>query len=233
MPANQHLLDAEMLEIRKAYLDPRYALFQAFLRPQTFREVVEKIFAKSFPGATDLSALSLIGTMCMLTQPSRVLDFGTFCGFSTLVLADLLSTNDRSGHIVTVEPDGTAQTSAMESIERVGLQDAVTFVTGFSTDPHIASILRQLGPFDMMYIDSSHSYEATRQELDMYLGHSPIVRSGGLVFLHDVTLDMGANRGVGAAVDDWLSDQTDFRYLPLTVDGTWPNLCGLGILLVP
>ncbi len=84
-----------------------------------------------------------------------------------------------------------------------------------------------------MYIDSSHSYEATYQELDMYLSHAPIVRSGGLVLLHDITLDMGEDRGVGAAVDDWLAEHTDFHYLPLTKKGIWPNACGLGIMLVP
>lgn len=223
----------ELMEIRKAFLDPRLALYQKFLSPGTSRESIESIFAVSFPGATDMSTLSLIGTFCMITQPTRVLEIGTFCGFSTLIFADLLASNRRPGQIVTVEPNDAARASAAESIESAGLKDRVTFVGGYSTDPRVFSEIEQLGPFDLMYIDSSHSYEATRLELEMYLGCSPVVRSGGMVFLHDITLDMGEDRGVGAAVDDWLLEHPEFRYLPLTADGVWPNQCGLGILMVP
>ena len=88
-------------------------------------------------------------------------------------------------------------------------------------------------PYDIIYIDSSHQYEQTLQELETYLIERPMIRSGGMVFLHDITLPMDGDRGVGTAVDDWIARHPQYRYLPLTTGGLWPNPCGLGIILAP
>ena len=85
----------------------------------------------------------------------------------------------------------------------------------------------------MLYIDTSHLYEATLGELQTYLIDRPMVRPGGMVFLHDISFPMPDDRGVGAAVDDWVKRHPDYRYLPLTMEGLWPNPCGLGIILTP
>jgi hypothetical protein len=85
----------------------------------------------------------------------------------------------------------------------------------------------------MLYIDTSHHYDATIAELETCLVRRPLVRPGALIFLHDITFPMGKDRGVGPAVTDWLARHPEFHYLPLSTTGVWPNPCGLGILLAP
>ena len=84
-----------------------------------------------------------------------------------------------------------------------------------------------------IYIDTSHNYEPTMGELQTYLIDRPMIRAGGMVFLHDISLPVPNDRGVGAAVTDWVARHPDYRYMPLTTDGLWPNPCGLGMILIP
>lgn len=55
-----------------------------------------------------------------------------------------------------------------------------TFVQGDDTDPAVSAQLP--AQCDVLFIDTSHLYEHTLQELEMY---APRVRPGGLVFCHD------------------------------------------------
>jgi hypothetical protein len=57
-----------------------------------------------------------------------------------------------------------------------------TFILGDSADQ--AVIDRTPGEVDVLFIDSSHTYAQTRQELEKYV---PRVRPGGMVLLHDTT----------------------------------------------
>ena len=233
MSENQHLLDDSAFGVRLKYLEDRTCLFRPFLRPDTLAVLNRAIFSASFAGTTDPSALSLLATFVAICQPAAVLELGTYHGFSTLVFADLLSQNVRPGRMVTVEPDATARDDARRQVEEAGLSSLVTFVPGMSTDEEVLNGLERDAPFDLIYVDTSHQYEPTLVELDAYLVRRKIARPGALVFLHDITLPMGDDRGVGAAVEEWLKRNPTFRYLPLRTDGIWPNPCGLGLLLVP
>ena len=228
-----HLLDENVFAIRLKYLEERLCLYRPFLRPATVGVMNRAIFGRDFAGSTDVSALSLLSTFVAICQPSRVLELGTYHGFSTLILADLLASNERPGRIVTVDPNAAAQAAARERVAEAGLAGVVRFVCGCSDDEQVLEAVGADAPFDMLYIDTSHQYEATLAELEMYLVRRPLVRPGALIFLHDITFPMGGDAGVGPAVEHWLARHPDFRYLPLTSAGIWPNPCGLGILLKP
>ena len=225
--------DDAAFQIRLAYLDDRTCLYRPFIRPATARVLNRAVFGGEFSGSTDPSALSLLSMFVAICQPERVLELGTYHGFSTLVFAELLSSNARRGRIITVEPDEAAQEDARRQVQEAGLASVVRFVRGFSTDEQVVEAALREAPYDIIYIDTSHHYEPTLAELDVYLIRRRMVRPGGLIFLHDITYPMGNDRGVGAAVEDWLKRHPEFRYLPLTRAGVWPNPCGLGILLAP
>jgi predicted O-methyltransferase YrrM len=228
-----HLLDENVFAIRLKYLEERVCLYRPFLRPTTVSVMNRAIFSGDFAGCTDPSALSLLSAFVAICQPSRVLELGTYHGFSTLILADLLASNERPGRIVTVEPNAAAQAAARERVVEAGLHESVRFVSGRSTDEHVLQVVGAEAPFDMLYIDTSHHYDATIAELETCLVRRPLVRPGALIFLHDITFPMGKDRGVGPAVTDWLARHPEFHYLPLSTTGVWPNPCGLGILLAP
>jgi predicted O-methyltransferase YrrM len=228
-----HLLDGSLFPSRLTFLDDRQNFYRRFLKPDTATALNKAIFAPSFAGATDPTALSFLAMLCMNTQPNRVLELGTYYGFTTLVLADLLSTNSRPGRIVTVDIAAKPQENAISSIQEAGLTHVVDFIHGSSTDPETVEAVEQHSPYDLVYIDSSHQYQSTLDELNLYLATRRVIRPSGLVVLHDITLNLGEDQGVGAAVEDWIRLHPDFRYLPLTCAGIWPNAAGLGIILAP
>jgi len=57
------------------------------------------------------------------------------------------------------------------------------FIPGDSTDPDTISRVREFAPYDFLWIDGGHTYEIAKSDWDNY---SPMVRSGGLVGIHDV-----------------------------------------------
>jgi predicted O-methyltransferase YrrM len=233
MSPRQFLIQDGLFDMRLKFLEDRLCLYRPFLRPRTVEVMNSAIFGESFAGATDMSALSALAMFCAICQPAKVLELGTYHGFSTLILADILSTNTRPGRIVTVEPLPAPQEFARRGIEAAGLSPAVHFVSGYSLDRSVLDEVQAQGPYDMLYIDTSHYYEPTLQELETYLIKRAMVRPCGMVFLHDIAYPMGDDRGVGAAVDEWIARHPTFRYLPLSPDGIWPNICGLGMILTP
>ena len=55
------------------------------------------------------------------------------------------------------------------------------------------------GYFDLIYIDSTHRYEETRDEIIAWL---PLVRKGGLIGGHDYGAKRPEHKGVSKAVDE-------------------------------
>lgn len=56
-------------------------------------------------------------------------------------------------------------------------------VQGSSTDPQVIATVRELGPFDWIFIDAGHYYQEVRNDWDNY---SPMVAAGGHIILHDI-----------------------------------------------
>lgn len=223
----------QYFEMRLAYLQDRMCLYRPFLRPAAAEAMNAAIFGENFAGSTDPSALSLLVTFCAITQPMRMLELGTFHGFSTMTIAEILATNRRPGILCSVEPMQEYQERAKEFVAQAGLSSTVRFIHGLSTDKNVLASVEENAPYDIIYIDSSHSFEGTLQELDLYLIKYCMIRPGGLVFLHDITLELENDPGVGPAVDQWIRLHPEYNYLPLTTKGIWPQVAGFGIIRTP
>ncbi len=136
-------------------------------------------------------------TLYRLTLESdrkRILELGTRSGDSTLAL--LLAAKEIGGSLMSVdiEPCPEAQARVVEA----GLSDYWTFVL---TDD---LALEWRDPIDHLFIDTSHRYEHTLEELRKY---EPFVVPGGVVTLHDTT----SHRVVWQAVQDHFRGRTDVR----------------------
>jgi predicted O-methyltransferase YrrM len=189
----------------------------------------------SFPGATDPSALSFLAVYARVQQPARVLELGTYIGFSTLVLADVLAGNARPGRLVTVDPVAESRAKAVANIRQAGLDSTVTSVGGRSIDAEVVTVLQERGPFDMIYVDSSHSYRETLQELDMLWDHTSIAGDGTCVWLHDAgeaaaRYDPQGEGGVRRALDEWMDRRSGTYQLVILEPPVWPNPTGLGVM---
>ena len=218
--------------IRRAYRDDTF--FWSLLRARTCGVLDAAVDHEWFAGSTEPAALVFLGTLVRLVQPTKMLQLGTHIGFSAVYLADTLAQNAAPGHFWAIEPDEVALPVARLLVADAGLDDVVTFIQGFSTDSPTAQTIAAAGPFELIYVDSSHAYAATLAELDLMFERD-WVAEGGMVVFHDAALEAAAFDPTGAggvrrALDEW-SDRhhPDFR-LQILEPPFWPSGCGLGLL---
>lgn len=87
-----------------------------------------------------------LAVLCRALDP-RVLEVGTAIGYSTLHMAEQLS----SGRVVTLERDPDRAAQARGYLERAGVMDRVELIEGdaLETIPSLS------GPFDLLFVDAS------------------------------------------------------------------------------
>jgi len=79
---------------------------------------------------------------------------------------------------------------------------------------------------DYLFLDGDHTYEGARQDFEMY---APLVRSGGIIALHDVAEHNG---DTGCQVDKfWNEVKNQYRHQEIVEDPK-QGWAGLGILFV-
>lgn len=102
----------------------------------------------------------------------HVIELGTCTGNSTV--AFLYALEQTGGSLVSVD---------LETAPEIGEHPHWTFLQGDDTDPQVFA---QLDVADLIFIDTSHGYRHTLQELYLY---SHLVRRPGLMVLHDTELE--------------------------------------------
>ncbi len=222
-------------EFRQAYLDPKIGLYTLLLHERTrdtLRQITEDV---GFPGATDPSALSFLATYIRMRQPASVLELGTHIGLSTVVLADVLSGNARPARLITVDPAQDTMAKAQAFVRRAGLEASVEFISGRSIDGGVVARLEKVGPFELIYVDSSHSYRETLEELQTLWNSPQLTSSATCMCFHDAGRDAAAydprgEGGVRRALDEWMSAAPSRYQLMVFEPPLWPNPTGLGIM---
>jgi predicted O-methyltransferase YrrM len=179
---------------------------------QTRQRLEETIHHPRFAGASDPCSLELLGSVLRVARPRLVLELGTYIGFSSLFIGDVLAQNDPAGRLVTVEPDRSAQEVAKALASHLS---NVSFVHGYSTDPEVIRTLGDHGPFEIVYLDSSHAYVETLRELDLVFD-VPLLGDGGMLILHDAAeeaaqFDPAGTGGVRRALEEWTSKRPSQR----------------------
>jgi caffeoyl-CoA O-methyltransferase len=89
----------------------------------------------------------LLEFLVFALRPQRVLELGTYSGYSALSIAGVLPPG---GHIDTCEVDETHAAVARRYLEEAGLADRVTIHLG----PALETIERLEGEFDLIFIDA-------------------------------------------------------------------------------
>ena len=149
-------------------------------------------------------------------QATRVIELGTRTGVSTI--AWLYALEQTGGHLWSVD---------LDSKPPIGDHPHWTFIQG---DDESDEVLTQLpAEVDIVFLDTSHWYENTKRELELYLSS---VRKGGLIVCHDTELPVpeGSPAGqvpfpVKRAVEEFTTKH-GFRWFNL------PNCWGLAIIEV-
>lgn len=162
-----------------------------YVRAVSLREdaLLEELVSET-EGMPALSAMvtmpeegQLLGLLVGLTGASRVLEIGTFTGYSTLCMARALPPG---GRIVTCDISARWTRIAQRYWDRAGVAEAIELRIGDATEV-LADLLAQAGPetFDLVFVDADKAgYPGYYDQSFVHL------RPGGLMVL-DNTLFFG------------------------------------------
>lgn len=119
----------------------------------------------------------LLTMLVQLSGAKRVLEIGTFSGYSSVCMAYGLP---EGGHIDALEINDEMEALIREGIARAGVAERITLIIGDALD----TLKRLEGPYDLAYIDANK-----RQYCDYYRLVLPLLRPGGLIIADDVLWD--------------------------------------------
>ncbi len=114
---------------------------------------------------------------------SKVLELGTSLGFTTATMAFA-----GAEHIITIEGNPQIQRLATSFFQKRNLT-AIQAISGKIED-HINELIRQ-GPYDLIYIDANHTYQATIKYVTFAL---ECLKRDGVIVLADIYWSRGMTK---------------------------------------
>ncbi|MEK9628190.1 MAG: class I SAM-dependent methyltransferase [Nitrospinota bacterium] len=116
----------------------------------------------------------LLKLLARLASAKRILEIGTFAGYSALSMAEALP---EGGELVTCEMDPEAIGVAKKYFNLSPHGKKITLMEG----PALDSLKKVSGPFDMAFIDADKENYSNYYETIL-----PLIRSGGLIAIDNV-----------------------------------------------
>lgn len=196
-------------------------------------------------GECNVPPISFIHGLIGGNNLSRVVQLGHYIGFSTLLMGFQLRSMGAAHKLISFDIDPQATEYTASWIKKAGLEDQVRLVVSNSAAQEAPDVAQEYlgGAPELVFLDSSHAYSHTIEELDLWYGR---LTPGGMILLHDASdfaaqYDGANNGGVGKAARDWAS-KTGAPYLALNGSVTgregesrpvYRDGCGLGIIQRP
>lgn len=123
----------------------------------------------------------LLRMFVQMTGAKRVLELGTFTGYSAICLASALSSD---GHLDTLELNDELEDLILEGFERAGLSDVIELHIGDCKET-LRRFREQMGNlYDIVYMDANK-----REYCEYYDLVFDMVRPGGLILADNVLWD--------------------------------------------
>jgi len=124
-----------------------------------------------------------------MIKPCRILEIGTFTGYSAICLAEGLSEN---GHLHTIEIDDELTDTALYFFQKAGFKEKITLHVGDALE-----IIPQLNvEFDLVFIDA-----AKKEYLNYYQAVFNKVKTGGYIIVDNILW-------YGKVADSLIHDET-------------------------
>lgn len=209
------------------------------------REWYAETERNGFIGECAVPLISFLHGLVMGNRASRIVQLGTCAGYSALLLGWMLRRMNATRGLFSLDLDPVMCEMTQSWIARADLQDFVEIAQRNSLDSQSPLAAKEyLGENpELIVIDSSHEYQATLDELDLWFG---ALAPGGILALHDVSrfaadFDVTKKGGVGRAFDEWrkahsevetfcLNGAASTMDLPRTL---YKDACGLGLIHKP
>jgi caffeoyl-CoA O-methyltransferase len=119
----------------------------------------------------------VLAMFCKMIQPARILELGTFTGYSALCMAESLPEN---GELITIESDDELEDFIRENFARSEYGNKIQLLTG-----EALKIIPQLtGEFDIVFVDADK-----REYSAYYDAVFPKVQKGGYIIADNTLWD--------------------------------------------
>jgi len=133
-----------------------------------------------------------VARLAALMRAQTVFEIGCFTGYTTAHLATVLHAANRDGRLHYLDFDAAHLAKAAARLRQLQLDHLATPHRGRSTDPAVLAALPATA--DLVFIDTTHGYEDTRDEIALY-GRRLAPR--GLLVLHDSIRFPGVRQAIG------------------------------------
>jgi predicted O-methyltransferase YrrM len=169
--------------------------------PPDFSAVIEPAETFTPPGAPPLfnsepCVARFLGQLVFFRQARIVVELGCFAGWASAHMALALKTLGHGGRLYCVDYLQEYLDVTLANARRHGLGGIVTPVCGLSLEPSVLAALPE--KIDVIFLDTSHSYPATRDEV---LAYAPRLSPGGMLVLHDSVSASGVRQSVREVAD--------------------------------
>lgn len=136
--------------------------------------------ARMLSGAAQGQLMRMIAQMC---GAKRILELGTFTGYSAICLASALP---EDGHLDTLELNDELEDLILEGFEKAGLADRISLHIGDCKETLIKmrSEIKENELYDLVYIDANK-----REYCEYYDLVFDMVRPGGIILADNVIWD--------------------------------------------
>jgi predicted O-methyltransferase YrrM len=196
-------------------------------------------------GECAVPLISLLHGLVMGNRASRIVQLGTCAGYSALLLGWMLRRMNAARGLFSLDFDPAMCELTRRWITRASLQGFVEIAERNSLDVQSPIAAREyLGENpELIIIDSSHEYQATLDELDLWFAS---LVPGGILVLHDVSrfaadFDVTKKGGVGQAFAEWRKTHPEAETLCLNAGARsmdlprpfYKDACGLGLIHKP
>ena len=169
-------------------VNPGPADFQTIPAPASFLGPDDPPYYVSEAGVS-----RFLARLAVHRSSTTILELGCFVGWTTAHLARAAEHLGGNAHVWAVELDGPRARLAERNLSTQPGAARVTFLAGSSLDPSLHERLPR--GLDLVFIDTLHTYETTRREIEIYGAR---LNPGGCLVLHD-SLSFG---GVRKAITD-------------------------------
>ena len=154
------------------------------------------------------SVARFVGKLAFHLDARTVVELGSFSGWTSAHIALALQSRTNGGRLYCVEMHDQHLNALNRNLARYGLNDIVEVTRGMSLDEHVLEKLPDL--IDLVFLDTSHTYPATRDEILAYL---PRLAQRGCLVLHDSISAVGVRRSLAEI-------STEFRRMSFATESS-------------
>jgi len=197
-------------------LAPRFV--DRFAEPQLYDPLLLRAFGDGGAPKTDMSDhVPKLFETALSTVPRLIVELGTRDGQSTKALAAVAHHAGGQLLSVDIEPCGDIDLPVdMRSLWHFVQSDDIDF--GRSRFAGWCAGIGLAPEIDALFIDTSHEYEHTRREIEIWL---PFVRDGGVAMFHDTNLTYAYRRNDLSVGRAWNNQRGVIRAIEEALGRTW------------